>query len=88
VKDQNVPFTRDNGGLTASGIKNAFRINFKCFPEDRNMDVGPEQFYSRYQDLQRYVGWNDDDAMRLRGAGSLVAPSFTVRLPAEGAQTP
>jgi signal transduction histidine kinase len=36
----------------------------------------PDQFYRRYQDLQRYVAWNEEDAARVRATEALVTPFF------------
>ena len=32
--------------------------------------------YQRYQELQRYVGWTEDDARRVQDIGSVVRPYF------------
>jgi signal transduction histidine kinase len=32
--------------------------------------------FDRYQELQRYVGWTDDDATRVQAIGALVTPFF------------
>ncbi|GMQ80103.1 MAG: hypothetical protein BMS9Abin04_045 [Planctomycetia bacterium] len=32
--------------------------------------------YSRYQELQRYVGWNDADKARVGAAGRIISPHF------------
>jgi signal transduction histidine kinase len=36
----------------------------------------PLPAYERYQELQRYVNWSDQDAAKVRAIGPLVAPSF------------
>jgi signal transduction histidine kinase len=36
-----------------------------------------EQVFRRYQELQRYVGWTDADALRVNGLMPLVEPHFT-----------
>jgi signal transduction histidine kinase len=36
--------------------------------------MGPQTPYDRYQELQRYVGWNDEDAGRVVAAGGLLRP--------------
>lgn len=35
-----------------------------------------DPFFQRYLDLQRYVGWNDDDAQRIREVANLLEPHF------------
>ncbi|APW60501.1 protoglobin domain-containing protein [Paludisphaera borealis] len=37
----------------------------------------PDQVFRRYQDLQAYVGWTDEDAGRVRGVASLLKPHLT-----------
>ena len=32
--------------------------------------------FARYQELQRYVGWTEDDVVRVHAAGPLVAKHF------------
>jgi two-component system, NtrC family, sensor kinase len=39
--------------------------------------MSPDDLYRRYQELQAYVGWTEDDAARVRAAGPLVRPCFT-----------
>ncbi len=41
-----------------------------------NLDDGPEKLFRRYQDLQQYVQWTDEDASRIRSAAGLVQPVF------------
>ena len=36
----------------------------------------PEAVFKRYQDLQQYVGWTDDDCRRVVAAGAVVAEQF------------
>jgi signal transduction histidine kinase len=38
--------------------------------------VSPLTAYKRYQELQSYVGWTEQDAVRVQSIGSLVAPHF------------
>jgi len=38
--------------------------------------VGPLTAYKRYQELQSYVGWTEQDAVRVQSIGSLVTPHF------------
>jgi signal transduction histidine kinase len=40
------------------------------------MEPQPLSAYERYQELQRYVSWNESDAARVRAIGQLVAPYF------------
>jgi signal transduction histidine kinase len=40
------------------------------------MDSQPEHAYARYQELQRYVSWTDQDASRIQLLGPLVTPHF------------
>src|SRR5262245_17207806 len=35
-----------------------------------------DALYSRYQELQAYVGWTDADARRIQAIGPLVEPAF------------
>ena len=37
----------------------------------------PEDKVAHYQSLQRYVGWTEEDACRVRGAADLLRPGFT-----------
>ncbi|MDR3638507.1 MAG: protoglobin domain-containing protein [Isosphaeraceae bacterium] len=36
--------------------------------------IDPDRTYRRYQDLQVYVGWTDEDAVRVRGLAPLLEP--------------
>jgi two-component system, NtrC family, sensor kinase len=36
----------------------------------------PDQLYRRYQELQRYVGWTDDDAERVHAVSPVLEPRF------------
>jgi signal transduction histidine kinase len=36
----------------------------------------PDQVYRRYQELQQYVGWTDDDARRVQSAAEALAPAL------------
>ena len=36
--------------------------------------MDPEQLYRRYQELQQYVGWTDDDARRVQAVAGLLDP--------------
>ena len=36
----------------------------------------PQSLYQRYQELQAYVGWTDEDARRVQAARSLLEPSL------------
>jgi two-component system, NtrC family, sensor kinase len=36
----------------------------------------PEALFRRYQQLQAYVGWTEDDARRVQAVGALLGPSF------------
>lgn len=36
----------------------------------------PEDIFAHYQRLQRYVGWTEDDARRVRAAADVVRPAF------------
>lgn len=36
----------------------------------------PEILYQRYQELQNYVGWTEEDARRVRAVGTLVGPAI------------
>lgn len=38
--------------------------------------MNPDAIYSRYQELQAYVGWTEDDARRVRGAREIVESHF------------
>ncbi len=38
--------------------------------------VSPLAAYKRYQELQRYVGWTEQDAVRVQSLGSLAVPHF------------
>ena len=38
--------------------------------------MNADQRYRRYQELQQYVGWTDDDARRVRSVGALLEPHF------------
>ena len=40
------------------------------------LDVRIDELFERYQDIQRYVGWTQADAERVRAAGPLVESSF------------
>jgi signal transduction histidine kinase len=35
-----------------------------------------QKLYARYQELQRYVAWTDEDAQKVRELGPMLAPSF------------
>jgi signal transduction histidine kinase len=39
-------------------------------------DVDAAALFRRYQELQRYVGWSDEDALQMQKLAPLVAPSF------------
>jgi len=39
--------------------------------------MSPDDLFRRYQELQRYVGWTDDDAGRVRGMASILEPCLT-----------
>src|SRR5436190_20817123 len=36
----------------------------------------PKALFRRYQELQAYVGWTEDDARRVQAVGPLLEPSF------------
>jgi signal transduction histidine kinase len=36
--------------------------------------MNPDQLFRRYQELQQYVGWTDDDARRVQTVAALLAP--------------
>ena len=36
--------------------------------------MNPDTLYERYQELQRYVAWSNDDAQRVQSAGQLLEP--------------
>ena len=38
--------------------------------------MNADQRYRRYQELQQYVGWTDDDARRVRSVAALLEPHF------------
>jgi signal transduction histidine kinase len=38
--------------------------------------MNADERYRRYQELQQYVGWTDDDARRVRSAAALLEPHF------------
>ncbi len=38
--------------------------------------MGSDELFARYQELQRYVGWTDDDAQRVRTLAPLLEPCF------------
>lgn len=40
--------------------------------------MNPEEPFRRYQELQRYVGWTEDDARRVRSLAELVEPHLRV----------
>jgi signal transduction histidine kinase len=39
-------------------------------------EINPEHAYGRYQELQRYVGWTEQDAARVQSIYDLVTPYF------------
>lgn len=38
--------------------------------------MNPDSLFFRYQELQRYVGWTEDDAARVQSVGPLLEPHF------------
>lgn len=38
--------------------------------------MNPDDLYRRYRELQGYVGWDDEDAGRVRAAGPIMAPAL------------
>src|SRR5262245_13593619 len=38
--------------------------------------MNEDERYRRYQELQQYVGWTDDDARRVRSVAALLEPHF------------
>ena len=40
------------------------------------MSMNPQTLFERYQDLQRYVGWTEEDAVRIRAVASMVEPQI------------
>ncbi len=38
--------------------------------------MNPEQLFTRYQELQRYVGWTAEDARRVQAVADLLEPTF------------
>src|SRR5438045_2050592 len=36
--------------------------------------MNPDDLFARYQELQRYVGWTDEDARRVHSAADLLRP--------------
>jgi signal transduction histidine kinase len=38
--------------------------------------MGPDDVYRRYQELQRYAGWHDDDARRVAAVATLLEPAL------------
>ena len=38
--------------------------------------MNPDQLYERYQDLQMYVGWSEEDAERVRSVAPTLTPHF------------
>jgi signal transduction histidine kinase len=38
--------------------------------------MGPDDVFRRYQELQRYVGWQDEDARRVAAVEALLAPAL------------
>lgn len=43
---------------------------------DLHSTMDSQKLFARYRELQRYVGWSDDDAEKVRALGPLVAPTF------------
>ncbi len=39
--------------------------------------MNPDEIFRRYQELQQYVGWNDDDARRVRVIAEVLEPHLT-----------
>src|SRR5688500_9347281 len=38
--------------------------------------MDPDELYRRYQELQQYVGWREEDARRVRATASLLEPAL------------
>jgi hypothetical protein len=38
--------------------------------------MDPDRLYRRYQELQAYVGWDEDDARRVQAVAALVEPQL------------
>ncbi|MCH8193613.1 MAG: PAS domain S-box protein [Planctomycetes bacterium] len=38
--------------------------------------IEPEELFQRYQDVQQYVGWTNEDVERIRAASAIVTPHF------------
>src|SRR6516225_4923577 len=54
-----------------NGTPNAFGISESAgFSLEQSMN--PDDLYNRYQELQRYVGWTDEDAMRVRSVAEIL----------------
>jgi len=52
----------------------AGRFGSDAFVRINRMDA--QKLYARYQELQRYVAWTDEDAQKVRELGPMLAPSF------------
>lgn len=68
----------DRQCLSAQGV--TFRpLSSAVFPPSPVFQgVSPLTAYKRYQELQSYVGWSEQDAVRVQSIGSRVAPHFDV----------
>src|SRR6516164_1515588 len=48
-----------------------YRRGLARHPHEK-FDMNPEAIYRRYQEFQAYVGWTEDDAVRVRSIAALL----------------
>jgi two-component system, NtrC family, sensor kinase len=67
---------RVTSGTTAY-VTTPWCVGFFCWRgRESRVAMDPDALMRRYEELQRYVGWTEDDAHRVRSLGPLLQPFF------------
>ncbi len=64
----------DDGSQHASVSQN---LQSQGFIEESTKVMNPDALFLRYQELQRYVGWTEEDASRVQAAAPSLEPHFS-----------
>src|SRR5262245_31884299 len=69
-------------GAVAGGARRPARRHITCYARkhthmrhgNRSHAMDPEKLYTRYQELQRYVGWSAEDTVRVQSVAAGLDP--------------
>jgi signal transduction histidine kinase len=67
---------RPASGTTAYGTRSLVRGLFLLRAREALTAMDPDALMRRYEELQRYVGWTEEDARRVQAVGPLLEPCF------------